>query len=563
MPPARRADCRRYSRCVNDRTDAVRHARTARLPKLRGSRLWLCGAALVGCAAAPVAPEEPHLPYSAAVAARFAPPPVTYDTPGLRAGREQFTSNEELQAWQRELLRHGGRHGTRIEAVDAGRSQRDEPLQALRFTRGEGRPAVLLIGQQHGDEPAGAEALMVVAQQLARERAGDVLDRIDVVVLPRANPDGTAWNTRVAADGHDINRDHLLLRTPEAQAVAALKRGFKPVVVVDVHEHTVAGRYLEKFNAVQRNDLLLQYATTANYPAALGDASERWFMQPLRQALTHAGLTHDWYYTNPTPPGDLRLDMGGMQPDTGRNVNGLKQSVSLLLESRGVGIGRLHLQRRVHSHVVALRSVLDSAAAQAAALAELQRRVGTEVAAQACRGDVVVLAGATTMQRDVRMLDPVTGADKTVSVQWGSSLHPRVLRARPRPCGYWLGADQLEAVDKLRELGVRVWRLNADSPLQAETWRELSRSESARPDVRGTVADAAPTMIAVQVELAPATHAAPAGSWYVPLDQPLAHLVVAALEPDTQNSYFANRIVPTLDAVLRVRAPPMVALSRP
>jgi hypothetical protein len=71
-------------------------------------------------------------------------------------------------------------------------------------------------------------------------------------------------------------------------------------------------------------------------------------------------------------------------------------------------------------------------------------------------------------------------------------------------------------------------------------------------------------MIAVQVELAPQQAVpAPAGSWYVPLDQPLANLVVAALEPDTPNSFFANRIVPTLDAVMRVRTPPTVALARP
>jgi predicted deacylase len=527
------------------------------------ARLWLCGAALVGCAAAPVA-QEPPLPYAPAVAARFAAPRVSYQTPGLQAGREQFTSNEELKAWHAELLRSGGLDGTRIDSIDLGRSQRDEALQALRFTRGEGRPTVLLIGQQHGDEPAGAEALMVVAQQLARARLGAVLERIDVVLLVRANPDGAAWSTRVAADGHDINRDHLLLRTAEARAQAQLTRRFSPVVVVDLHEHTVVGRYLEKFNAVQRNDMLLQYATTANYPAALGEASERWFVQPLQQALAREGLTHEWYYTNPTPPGDLRLNMGGMQPDTGRNVHGLKQAVSLLLESRGVGIGRLHLQRRVHSHVVAVSSVLESAAANAGALVELQRRVGAELGAQACRDDVAVLAGATTMPRAVVMLDPETGADKPVQVQWASSLHPRVLRARARPCGYWIATDQLDAVNKLRELGVRVWRLAADAPLQMEAWRERARSESARPDVRGTVADAAATMIAVQVELAPTQpQPAPAGSWYVPLDQPLANLAVAALEPDTPNSYFANRIVPALDAVMRVRAPPPVALTRP
>jgi hypothetical protein len=415
---------------------------------------------------------------------------------------------------------------------------------------------VLLIGQQHGDEPAGAEALMVVAQELSQGTLASVLDHIDVALLVRANPDGAAWNTRVAADGIDINRDHLLLRTPEAQAQARLTRELQPVVVVDLHEHTVVGRYLEKFAAVQRNDLLLQYTMTGNYPQALTVASERWFRQPLLQALSREDLTHEWYYTNPTTPGELRLSMGGMQPDTGRNVHGLKNAISILLESRGVGIGRLHLQRRVHSHVVAVRSLLESAAAHAQDLAALQRSAASGVAAAACHGEAVVLAAASPGRRELLMLDPGTGADKPVQVQWDSALQMRVLRSRARPCGYWLAAQAEPVAQKLRELGVELRRFDSDTSLQVEGWRELSRSESARPDVRGSVADAAHTAIAVQVDLVARAALAPAGSWYVSLDQPMANLVIAALEPDTPSSYFANRLLPTLDAVLRVRAPP-------
>jgi hypothetical protein len=528
-----------------------------------------CAAAalwLAGCATPPSgAQADSVLPYSPAVAARFPAPPVRYETPGLAEGREQYTSDDELRAWLADLVRaggrDGGRDGTRAELIEVGHSQQGVPLQALRLSRGTGRPVVLLIGQQHGDEPAGAEALMVVARELVRGRLGHVLDRIDVVVLVRANPDGTAWNTRVAADGIDINRDHLLLRTPEARAQARLVRELAPIVVVDLHEHTVVGRYLEKFDAVQRNDLLLQYTMTANYPDSLAQASQRWFIEPIRQALTGEGLTHEWYYTNPTTPGDLRLSMGGLQPDTGRNVNGLKHAVSLLLESRGVGIGRAHLQRRVHSHVVAVRAVLDSAAEHAADMLALQRRAGNEVAAAACRGDMVVLAAATTQQRELLMLDPETGADKAVSVTWDSALQPRVLRTRERPCGYWIGADGALAVQRLRELGVRVQRLASDTALQAEGWQELSRIETSRPDVRGTVADAAHTVIGVRVALSPRVATAPKDSWYVSLEQPLANLVVAALEPDTPNSYFANRVLPSLDAVLRVRSPPAAQWS--
>ncbi|MFI4931590.1 MAG: M14 family metallocarboxypeptidase [Burkholderiales bacterium] len=522
---------------------------------------WLAGCASVLPPGATRPEVEP--PYSAAVAARFPAPAVRYDTPGLAVGRERYTSDDELRAWLDDLVRADGHDGTRIVRLEAGRSQQGVPLQVLHLSRGAGRPVVLLTGQQHGDEPAGAEALLVVARELARGHLGSVLDRIDVAVLPRANPDGTAWNTRVAADGIDINRDHLLLRTPEARALARLMREWAPIVVVDLHEHTVVGRYLEKFDAVQRNDLLLQYAMTANYPESLAQASQRWFIEPMRQALTREGLTHEWYYTNPTTPGDLRLSMGGLQPDTARNVNGLKQTVSILLESRGVGIGRAHLQRRVHSHVVAVRAVLDSAAEHAQDLMALQRGAGSAVAAAACLGDVVVLQAATAQQRELVMLDPETGADKAVSVAWDSALQPRVLRTRERPCGYWIGAEGALAVQRLRDLGVQVQRFASDAPLQAEGWRELSRVETARPDVRGTVADAAQTVIGIRVALAPHAATAPAGSWYVALDQPLANLAVAALEPDTPSSYFANRLLPSLDAALRVRSPPAAAWSAP
>ncbi|MCL4695549.1 MAG: peptidase M14 [Burkholderiaceae bacterium] len=510
---------------------------------------------------APPAPARspPSPPYSAAVAARFPDPPVHYDVPGLAPGRTRFTSNDELAAVLRALAARAG--GPRV--VPAGKSHEGVAIEALHFASpatdtppARPRPRVLLIGQQHGDEPAGAEALLALAGQLAPGGAlAPLLDRIEVVLLPRANPDGAVHGQRVGRHGSDINRDHLLLRTPEARAVAALVQAFDPAVVVDAHEHTVVGRYLEKFGAVQRNDLLLQYATTANLPVSLTEAAETWFRQPLVAALTRAGLTQEWYYTNALVPGDLRLAMGGVQPDTARNVHGLRNAISILLETRGVGIGRLHLARRVHTHVVALTSILTEAAARAGDLLVLRDRAGVQGAGSACRGEAVVLAGQTPGTREVVMLDPQSGADKALRVQWLSSLELRPLKTRARPCGYWLAADAEEAIARLRALGVRIERLAEPRVLDAEGWTEITSVEATRPDVLGRVAERQTARL-VQVALAPRRLAAAAGSWYVPLDQPLANLVLVALEPDSPNSYFANRLLPALDSAARVLAPP-------
>lgn len=521
--------------------------------------------------APPAAPAAASAPYGEAVAARFPDPPVRYATPAFQPGREDFTRNDEIGTWLRGLVRTATpADATTVRLIEAGRSQLGVPIEALLFTRvanpspealaEAGRATVLLVGQQHGDEPAGAEALLVVAESLARGPLARLLDRINVVVLPRANPDGAAASRRVTASGIDMNRDHLLLKTPESQAQARLARDWQPVVVVDAHEYTVVGRYLEKFGAVQRFDALFQYATVANLPEFVSRASEEWFRRPLLAQWKSAGLSAEWYYTTSTDLADRKVSMGGVRPDTGRNVNGLRNAVSLLVETRGVGIGRLHLARRVHTHVTAISSVLDSAAQRSADLVKLRRFVDSEVGGKACQGEAVLDAAATPSEYALTMIDPATGADRSVAVAWDSALALRPLKTRARPCGYWLGPEQAEAVRHLRALGVQVQRVDENGAMRAETFRELSREAAVRSDVRGNIDDAGGT-VAVTVATTPMLLDVAPGAWYVGLDQPLANLVIAALEPDTQDSFVAHRIVDAADRVARVMLRPTARLS--
>lgn len=518
-------------------------------------------------ASVPLEPAPPVVPYGPEVAARFPDPPVEFATPGFADGRTTFTTNAEMRDALRALAREGGAGATTVRVLPLGTSQAGEPIEALLFTRaadpspealrGSALPTVLLIGQQHGDEPAGAEALLVLAQRLAGGPLSSLLDRVHVLLLPRANPDGAQEGRRSTASGIDVNRDHLLLKTPEAQAQAKLAREYHPAVVVDSHEYTVVGRFLEKFDAIQRFDALLQYATTANVPEFVTRAAEEWYRRPVVAALRAQGLTSQWYYTTSTDIADRKVSMGGVQPDNGRNVNGLRNAVSLLIETRGVGIGRLHLKRRVQTHLVALEAVLRATADRSADLMKLRQYVDNQVAASACRGEVVVEARATPSEFVLTMLDPRTGADKPVTVAWDSALELLPTKVRARPCGYWLSGSETDAVQRLRALGVAVLRFEDKGVVRGELYRELSRESAVRQDVRGALFDAG-GVVRVQVETVPALLDIAPGGWYVPLDQPLANLVVAALEPDTQNGFVANRIIGTLANVARVMARPEV-----
>ena len=451
-----------------------------------------------------------------------------------------------------------------------GRSQQGEAIQALVLARAagteaaalraNGRPTVLLVGQQHGDEPAGSEALLIVARELSQGLLQPVLERINVIIVPRANPDGAAAGQRATASGLDMNRDALMLNTPEAQALARLGRDYKPTVVLDAHEYAVAGRYVEKFGMVQKFDALLQYATTANLPEFLTKAAEEWYRRPMLAALKAQGLSAEWYYTTSDDQADKKVSMGGVQPDTYRNVDGLKNMVSLLVETRGVGIGRLHIQRRVHTHVTAIASMLASTAQRAPELSQLRPYIDKEVAALACKDIGTVQALPTAAQFELAMLDPVSGEDRVITVDWDSALALRAVKTRARPCGYLLPADATSAVERLRLQGVQVLRVPEATSLLVDSYRETSRTSGSKPDVRGAVADGE-KIIRIEVGLTRGVIDVASGSYYVPLNQSLGNLAFAALEPDSPSSYFANGILNDLKSTSRVVVPPSVRLE--
>jgi hypothetical protein len=132
-----------------------------------------------------------------------------------------------------------------------------------------------------------------------------------------------------------------------------------------------------------------------------------------------------------------------------------------------------------------------------------------------------------------------------VRVDWNASLQPRTTLSRARSCGYWLSAGAQSAVDRLRMLGLQVLKVAEPGQLLADSYNE---ARSATPG------GGAYALTRGAVE-------APIGSYYVSMNQPMAHLASAALEPDTPYSYLAHGLVPALADMARVMAPPSVVFE--
>lgn len=505
-------------------------------------------AALAAITAGAAAQFDPSRVVSeaAAVAARFPDPDVRYGTPGLRAGRLDMPSHDEALAFAHDLARVAPSR-LRIERLGASQEGRDLLLLILAGSGGMNtqRPTVLVLGQQHGNEPAGGEAALALAETLVSARSA-LLDRVNVLIIPRANPDGADRFARTTANGIDVNRDHLLLQTPEARLIAAVARTHRPQVVLDLHEFTVGDRWVKKFGVVERYDALIQPATVGNLHPAIARLAETEFEQPVRRAIARAGQEMFTYHTTSQDPDDKVVSMGGVQPDTGRNVNGLRQAVSLLVETRGVGIGRAHFARRVHAHVTAAIAAIESAARLGPQLVSRARAAGDEVAAAACTGSLVVEAEFRPTTQTMGFLDAQTGAERRLDVAWRSASPLRAARRRPRPCGYVLAATESVAIERLRALGVEVQQVVVAGDWRLERYVIDARADGQRLDARGVI-DGGANIRVFRVRLEAAVDRVEAGTFYVSLAQPLAGLAIAALEPDSQSSYAANRLL-ELDA---------------
>ena len=486
-----------------------------------------------------------------AVASRFPDPDVRYSTPSFAAGRKDFASHAEVLRFGESLARSSPH--ARMEFI--GNSQRGLVVPMFVLAKNGvvdvGRPSVLIIGQQHGNEPAGGEAVLATAERLITDNAA-LLDRVNVFLIPRGNPDGAERFSRVTANGIDVNRDHLLLQTPEARAIAAVTLRYRPQVVLDLHEFTVGGRWIDKFGAVERYDALLQPATVGNLDPGIALVAQTLFLDPLLRTLTAEGFSTFHYHTTSGDPADKTVSMGGVQPDTGRNVNGLRPAISLLIEVRGVGLGRAHFLRRVHTQTVAALAVIAIAAEQGPRLVEWVDEAGARVAAEACRGTMVIDARQSASTKHMSFLDAATGADRDIDVDWRAAMPLDVVRTRSRPCGYLLAADQTAALDRLRQLGVRTIGLRRARTWEVERYSIVAESDGRRQDARGAIEDAQPIR-ALEVALTRSRTRISRGMVYVPLGHPLAGLILAALEPDSQSSYAANRLLdPVGDRLLRV-----------
>ncbi len=221
-----------------------------------------------------------------------------------------------------------------------GRSLDQRPIETLLLSTTKPgasvtHPRVMLVASQHGAaEPAGGEAMLRLARQLLGGDLRKLLDDIDVVLLPDANPDGRDSGHRSNAAHINLNTDFVRLSQPESQALVAALERYRPVAVLDIHESAILKRKtLAREGYLTDFDAQFEAANNAGIPRALREYGQQNLLPALIAAARAQGLPAQRYIGEITSI-HQSISNGGLTLRNLRNRAAIDGAVSFLVETK-------------------------------------------------------------------------------------------------------------------------------------------------------------------------------------------------------------------------------------
>ncbi|MEO5511508.1 MAG: M14 family metallopeptidase [Longimicrobiales bacterium] len=210
--------------------------------------------------------------------------------------------------------------------------------------RKSGKTVVYVQGNIHAGEVEGKESAQILLRELAAGKHVEWLDSLVLLIAPIYNADGNErfsltnrpmqWGPingmgqRPNAQGFDLNRDHIKLESPEANALVGVFKEYDPHVGMDLHttNGSVHGYYLTYSAPMHPNtdSTIVRIQRTQWFPA-------------LTQAVKQK---HDWDFywygdfgRGPGGAGDTIWSTFEHLPRYNNNYIGLRNRFALLSEA--------------------------------------------------------------------------------------------------------------------------------------------------------------------------------------------------------------------------------------
>jgi hypothetical protein len=461
-----------------------------------------------------------------------------------------------------------------VRVTSFGRSEEQRPLPLAvvsspgvsdpAVARRSGRPRVLILANIHAGEVEGKEAALILARRLAVGDLRPLASRLIVLIAPLYNADGNEHisvdhrpeqfgplrgvGIRENAKGLDLNRDFTKLEAAESRALVTLLSSWDPHVVIDLH--TTNGSY---------------HAYHLTYAPTLSVAADPRIVEFTRGLLSSAsGILEDrgWRthsYGNFTTEGQLQREQErpGAGPTAWRTFDprprfvtngvGLRNRVAILSEAYSY----LAFDRRTAVTEAFVESLLALIARRSSAVMRLADDVDRDTALAGSRGSlgplgtsgrlapfdgaVPILVGDVETRVNPRSGRMMTVMKEAVARQQLMQEYGFFVPVDPvaAPTAYAMSADAGAAVERVAQLlsahGIRSERLSAPRSVAAE----VVVAGSLERDTRTFQGHEELRLLNIRRDRRTVT--LPRDSLWVPMNQPLARLAFALLEPSSDD----------------------------
>ena len=294
--------------------------------------------------------------------------PEVFTTPTFTVegkARHEFSTQDEMEAFVEKLDEEtdymttywigrskGDRHDLSASFFTTEDLTGKTLEQAAEAIKANGKPTIYIHAQMHGSEQSGTEGALATMAYLCGEYGKEVIETVNIVSVPRVNPDGSEINRYGSESGsgwRNINRDAMSLTQPETKAIIGLYELIQPEVCLDHHEW----RATVSANTSSLDDVRLYEIVSTNAPKILSDV-EYELVDMLFDMYDSYGLRRYYYRFSP---------IAG--PVTVRDYYSLRGSIAMLCETPGQRRGNQQWERRVLTQFLTAKAMIDWTVANA------------------------------------------------------------------------------------------------------------------------------------------------------------------------------------------------------
>lgn len=471
----------------------------------------------------------------------FPMPEDRYETPTLLIKEDRFADYEEIMAWIGKKMSEYG--NLKYEII--GKTPGGYEIPLIMFADPEnaetdGRIKVWMQGCIHGNEPAAAESLFQLVNYLLEDRNGkEMLKYLDIRILPIANMDGYFRQQRRSADGFDLNRDQTKFSDDISKIIKTAFIAFDPDVAFDFHEYQPIRKEISHIGTKGASlyyDVLFLPTGHRNVPEVLRKASLEIYQKSAEKALDDINYTHSFYFSIKNTPENIILVKGAKSPQSSSTSYALSNAISMLVELRGINLGRLCLERRTKAGFTVARTFLEETAKNRNEIRKTVDKAIDETVGR--KNDIYVKGVSKDTVLTVKFIDMATNELKDITAPVEDGLELKATLTRKRPEAYILDASCVKAAENLKILGVKTYCLERDTVFTVETYKVTDYNESPKEWEKIHT-------VKVETEVTEKEMKFPAGTIIIPTGQENGNYAVTLLEPESENGFVAFRVIET------------------